>query len=156
VIKEFREFITRGNVVDLAVAVIIGGAFGLVVTSFTNDVLMQIISAIVGEPDFSNLSFDISDTPIYYGAFLTALVNFLIIALALFLVVKAINQLQELAQRTSSRKSPRPPRSTCSPRSATSSAAATLPDCSAPDATMPPGAPGASNQVTGGISRTAG
>jgi large conductance mechanosensitive channel len=106
VIKEFREFITRGNVVDLAVAVIIGGAFGLVVTSFTNDVLMQIISAIVGEPNFSNLSFDISDTPIYYGAFLTALVNFLIIALALFLVVKAINQLQELAQRNKLEEEP--------------------------------------------------
>jgi large conductance mechanosensitive channel len=106
VIKEFREFITRGNVVDLAVAVIIGGAFGLVVTSFTNDVLMQIISAIVGKPDFSDLSFDISDTPINYGAVLPALLNFLHIAPALFLVVKAINPLQELAQRNKLEEEP--------------------------------------------------
>lgn len=97
-IKEFREFITRGNVVDLAVAVIIGGAFGLVVTSFTNDVLMQFISAVVGEPDFSDLSFELSGTPIYYGAFLTAVVNFAIIGAALFLVVKAINSVQELGR----------------------------------------------------------
>lgn len=99
-IKEFREFINRGNVVDLAVAVIIGASFGLVVTSFTNDVLMQFVSAIVGEPDFSDLSFELSGTPIYYGAFLTALVNFLIIAFALFLVVKAINAVQDPGGRT--------------------------------------------------------
>jgi large conductance mechanosensitive channel len=99
VIKEFREFISRGNVIDLAVAVIIGGAFGLVITSFTNDVLMQFISAVVGEPDFSDLTLELSGTPIYYGAFLTALVNFVIIAAALFVVVKAVNSLQQLGSR---------------------------------------------------------
>jgi large conductance mechanosensitive channel len=100
VIQEFKDFINRGNVVDLAVAVVIGAAFGLVVTSFTNDVLMQIVAAIVGEPDFSGLSFDLNDTPINYGAFLTALINFVIVAFAVFLVVKAINAMQNL------RKSP--------------------------------------------------
>jgi large conductance mechanosensitive channel len=99
VIKEFREFISRGNVVDLAVAVIIGGAFGLVVASFTDDILMQIISAIVGEPDFSDLTFTLNDSVIRYGSFITAVVNFLIIAAALFLVVKAINAAQAYADR---------------------------------------------------------
>ena len=89
-IQEFKDFISRGNVIDLAVAVIIGGAFGLVVTSFTDDILMQIISAIVGEPDFSDLTFTLNDSVIRYGSFLTAVVNFLIIAAALFLVVKAV------------------------------------------------------------------
>ena len=93
-IQEFKDFINRGNVVDLAVAVVIGGAFGLVVTSFTDDVLMQIIAAIAGEPDFSSLTFDLGDSVIRYGAFLTAVVNFLIIAFALFLVVKAVNAAQ--------------------------------------------------------------
>ena len=92
-IQEFKDFISRGNVVDLAVAVVIGAAFGLVVTSFTNDVLMQIVAAIVGEPDFSGLSFDLNDTPINYGAFLTALINFVILAFVIFLLVRAANRL---------------------------------------------------------------
>jgi large conductance mechanosensitive channel len=95
-LKEFRDFINRGNVVDLAVAVVLGAAFGLVVTAFTEGVLMQLVSVIVGEPDFNALTIDISDTPIYYGRFLTALVNFILIAFAVFLVVKAINRMQNL------------------------------------------------------------
>ena len=98
-IREFKEFINRGNVVDLAVAVVLGTAFGAVVTSFVNDVLMQIIAAIVGEPDFSALTIDIGDGVIYYGNFLTALVSFLLIAWAVFLVVKAINTMQNLRAR---------------------------------------------------------
>lgn len=93
-IQEFKDFINRGNVVDLAVAVVIGAAFGAVVVSFTDDILMQIVAAIVGEPDFSGLTFELGDSVIRYGAFLTALVNFLLIALAVFLVVKAINAFQ--------------------------------------------------------------
>jgi large conductance mechanosensitive channel len=98
-LKEFRDFINRGNVIDLAVAVVIGTAFAAVTASFTNDVLMQILAAIGGEPDFDALSIDISDTPIYYGRFLTALVNFLIVAFAMFLVVKAINAMQNLRKQ---------------------------------------------------------
>jgi large conductance mechanosensitive channel len=99
VVKEFKEFINRGNVVDLAVAVVLGAAFGAVVTSFVDDVLMQIIAAIGGEPDFSALTLDIGDGVIRYGAFLTAVISFLIIAWAVFLVVKALNKMQNLRAR---------------------------------------------------------
>ena len=98
-IKEFREFINRGNVVDLAVAVVIGAAFAAVVTSFTDDLLMPIIAAIIGQPDFSDLTITLGDSTVFYGNFLTALVNFLIVAFAVFLVVKAINSAQERMSR---------------------------------------------------------
>jgi large conductance mechanosensitive channel len=95
-IKEFKEFIMRGNVVDLAVAVIIGAAFTAVVNSFANDVLMQLIAAIFGKPDFNDISILVGDTEIYYGRFITALINFLIVAFVVFIVVKGINKLQNL------------------------------------------------------------
>lgn len=95
-IKEFKEFILRGNVVDLAVAVVVGTAFTAVVTSFANDVLMQIVAAFFGKPDFSDLDITINDAVIRYGNFLTALINFLIIAAVVFFVVKGINSLQNL------------------------------------------------------------
>lgn len=98
-VKEFKEFINRGNVVDLAVAVVLGTAFGAVVTSFVNDILMQLIAAIVGEPDFSSLTLDIGDGYLFYGNFLTALVSFLLIAWAVFLVVKALNKMQSMRMR---------------------------------------------------------
>src|SRR5690606_13712214 len=82
------------NVLGLAVAVILGAAFGLVVVSFTNDVLMQLIAAVVGQVDFTQLSLELNGTPIRYGAFLTALINFLIVSFALFLTVKGANALQ--------------------------------------------------------------
>jgi large conductance mechanosensitive channel len=97
--KEFKEFILRGNVVDLAVAVVVGTAFTAVVTSFANDVLLQIVAAIFGKPDFNDLTFELSDTPIYYGRFLTFLLTFLIIAFVVFLVVKGINALQGIGKR---------------------------------------------------------
>lgn len=93
-LKEFRDFINRGNVVDLAVAVVVGAAFGAVVVSFTNDILMQVIAVFGGTPDFSDLVLTVRDTPVRYGAFLTALISFLIIAFAVFLVVKALNAAQ--------------------------------------------------------------
>lgn len=98
-VSEFKEFINRGNVVDLAVAVVLGAAFGAVVTSFVDNVLMQVIAAVGGEPDFSSLVIDIGDGQIRYGAFLTAVVSFLIIAWAVFLVVKAINKMQTMRMR---------------------------------------------------------
>jgi len=98
-IKEFKEFIDRGNVVDLAVAVVIGAAFAAVVDSFTNDLLMQLLAAIGGEPDFSSLSFTLNDAEIRYGSFLTAMVSFLIVAFAVFLVVKALNAAQTIRAR---------------------------------------------------------
>jgi large conductance mechanosensitive channel len=93
-IKEFREFLLRGNVVDLAVAVILGAAFGAVVTSFVNDILMQLIAMIGGKPDFSGLRFTINDAEFRYGAFLNAVISFVIIAAAVFFfVVKPVNAL---------------------------------------------------------------
>jgi large conductance mechanosensitive channel len=88
-IREFKEFALKGNLLELAVAFILGVAFSAVVTSFIEDVLMNFIAAIVGKPDFSDLTFELGDGVIRYGAFLTALVTFLLIAFVLFLVVKA-------------------------------------------------------------------
>ena len=93
-LSEFKAFIMRGNVLDLAVAVIIGAAFGLVVTAFTGGVLMPLIAAIVGEPNFDALDFKVGDGVIRYGTFLTAVVNFVIVAAALFLVVRTAARLQ--------------------------------------------------------------
>ena len=92
--KEFRDFIGRSNVLGLAVALVMGAAFGAVVASFTNDILMQLVAAIGAKPDFAALSFTINGAPIRYGSFLTAVLSFLIVALAMFLVVKGANKLQ--------------------------------------------------------------
>jgi len=93
--KDFRDFIMRGNVLDLAVAVVIGVAFNAVVNSLVDDVLMQIVAAIVGEPSFNDLTFDLNGSAIRYGAFLIALINFVIIAATLFLVIKAFEEMQK-------------------------------------------------------------
>jgi large conductance mechanosensitive channel len=90
-VREFKEFISRGNVLDLAVGVVIGIAFTTMVNSFVNDILNAFIGAVVGKPNFDDLTITIGDGVIRYGAFLTAVVNFLIVAFALFLVVKAFN-----------------------------------------------------------------
>jgi large conductance mechanosensitive channel len=92
---DFRKFVMRGNVLDLAVAVVIGVAFNAVVNSLVNDVIMQVIAAIVGKPNFNQLTFTINGGVIYYGRFLTALVNFLIIAATLFVIIKAFEEMQK-------------------------------------------------------------
>jgi large conductance mechanosensitive channel len=98
-IKGFRDFILRGNVVDLAVAVIIGGAFNAIVGSLVKDILGGFIAALVGKPDFSSLAFDVHGGHIAYGNFLTALINFLLVAGAVyFFVVLAINTLSARAK----------------------------------------------------------
>ena len=97
--KDFRDFIMRGNVLDLAVAVVIGVAFNAVVNSLVDDVLMQIIAAIVGEPNFNDLTFTLGEGVIYYGRFLTALVNFLIIAATLFVIIKSFEEMQKRRKR---------------------------------------------------------
>jgi large conductance mechanosensitive channel len=93
VLKEFKKFALRGNVVELAVAVILGLAFNTVVQSFANDILMALIGGIFGQPNFSTLSVQVGGAIVTYGAFINAVVNFLLIAFALFLVVKAMNRL---------------------------------------------------------------
>jgi large conductance mechanosensitive channel len=92
--KEFREFLLRGNVIDLAVAVVIGAAFGAVITSFVGDILTPLIAAIGGKPDFGALDFTINESRFRYGAFINAVISFVIIAAAVFfLVVKPVNTL---------------------------------------------------------------
>jgi large conductance mechanosensitive channel len=93
-LKEFREFILRGNVVDLAVAVVIGAAFGLVVSSLVNDIITPLITMIFGKPTFAGLEFTINGSRFRYGAFLAAVFTFLTTATAIFfLVVKPLNTL---------------------------------------------------------------
>lgn len=99
-VSEFRSFIMRGNVIDLAVAVVIGVAFTGVINSFVNDILGGVLGAIGGKPDFSSLVLDIGDGQIRYGAFLTAIINLLIIGLAVFfIIVKPVNKLMSLRKR---------------------------------------------------------
>jgi len=95
-LADFKKFITKGNVLDLAVAVIIGIAFGLLVNSFVKDIIKPIIGAVVGEPSFNDLTFELGDGVVRYGSFLTLLVNFLIIAFVLFVIVQAAEKLQNL------------------------------------------------------------
>ena len=90
-IKEFREFIMRGNVLDLAVAVIIGVAFGAIITSLVNDIIMPLIGILMGGIDFSGLAVQVGSATVTYGNFIQAIINFLIIALVLFLVIKGAN-----------------------------------------------------------------
>jgi large conductance mechanosensitive channel len=97
--KEFREFINRGNVIDLAVAVIIGVAFGAVVTSFTNDIFGGLLGAIGGQPTVGDFSLSLGAGEIRWGRFLNAIISFLIVAFGLFVVVKSLNSLQKIGRR---------------------------------------------------------
>ena len=93
-LKEFREFAIRGNVMDLAVAVIIGGAFGKIITSLVNDVLMPLIGLLMGGVNFSELSITVGAAVVKWGAFVQSIIDFLIIAFVIFLLVRAINRLK--------------------------------------------------------------
>ncbi len=109
-VKDFKEFIMRGNVVDLAVAVIIGAAFGKIVSSLVNDVIMPPIGLVLGNVDFSNLFVNLSGVSyksladakaagaatVNYGVFLNAVVDFLIVAFVMFLVIRAVNQMKRM------------------------------------------------------------
>jgi large conductance mechanosensitive channel len=100
VLKGFREFISRGNVVELAVAVVIGAAFGALVTSLVTDLVTPLIAMIFGKPDFSDLSFTINDAVFRYGAFLNAVFAFVTVAAAIyFLVVMPLNKFEERRKR---------------------------------------------------------
>lgn len=98
-IKEFKKFISRGNVVDLAVGVIIGGAFSKIVSSLVNDILMPIIGSILGGINFSNLAITIGNAKITYGMFIQNIIDFLIIAFCVFMFVKFINKLSTLGAK---------------------------------------------------------
>ena len=94
-LKEFRDFINRGNVIDLAVAVILGAAFTAIINSLVNDIIMPLIGVLLGGIDFSSLSVTIGSAVIAYGMFIQAIINFLIIALVVFLIVRALNKMQK-------------------------------------------------------------
>jgi large conductance mechanosensitive channel len=94
-LKDFRAFLTRGNVLELAVAVIIGIAFGAVITSLVDDVLMPVIGVLLGGVEFTGLSIQVGQASINYGNFIQAIVNFLIIAFVIFLIVRSAERLQK-------------------------------------------------------------
>jgi large conductance mechanosensitive channel len=90
-LKEFKEFVMRGNVLDLAVAVIIGGAFGKIIGSLVNDILMPLIGLLLGGIDFAGLSFTVGAAVVTWGNFVQAVIDFLIVAFVIFLIVKSAN-----------------------------------------------------------------
>ena len=94
-IKEFKKFIARGNVVDLAVGIIIGSAFTAIVTSLVNDILTPLLGIILGGINFAALSIQVFDATIMYGAFIQAIINFILIAVSVFLLVKGINSFRK-------------------------------------------------------------
>jgi large conductance mechanosensitive channel len=109
--SEFKQFVLRGNVVDLAVGIVIGAAFAAVVQAAVADLLTPLIAAIFGKPDFNQLTFTVNNSTFKYGHFLNVLIAFVIIALVVFFfVVKPINALMTLSQR---RESPDPSTRTC-------------------------------------------
>ncbi len=94
-LKEFKEFAMKGNIVDLAVAVIIGGAFGKIITALTNSLIMPVIALILGKGGMTDLSFSIGATVFPIGIFLQAIIDFILIAFVLFLVIKAMNNMKK-------------------------------------------------------------
>jgi large conductance mechanosensitive channel len=98
-IKEFRDFISKGNVIDLAVGVIIGGAFGKIVTSLVNDIIMPLLGIVIGGIDFTSLSFKVNDSTVMYGMFIQNTIDFLLIAAAIFLMVKTINKFKKAEKK---------------------------------------------------------
>jgi large conductance mechanosensitive channel len=94
-LKEFGDFIKKGNVMDLAVAVIIGGAFGAIVTSLVNDILMPLIGIILGGVDFTGLAVQVGSASLTYGNFIQAVINFLVIAFVIFMLVRTLKNMEK-------------------------------------------------------------
>lgn len=99
-IKEFKEFIARGNVIDLAVGVIMGSAFGKIVSSLVDDVIMPLIGIVLGGIDFTSLSIKVEDANITYGNFIQNTIDFLIIAFCIFIMIKFINKITKAKDKT--------------------------------------------------------
>ena len=104
IISEFKEFISKGNVLDMAVGVIIGGAFSKIVSSLVNDVMMPLIGIIIGGHDFTNLSIKVGNAKIMYGSFLQNVVDFLIVAFCLFTVIKIINRFKKKQEKNENKE----------------------------------------------------
>ncbi|HRF98017.1 MAG TPA: large conductance mechanosensitive channel protein MscL [Aggregatilineales bacterium] len=108
-IKEFREFITRGNVIDLAVGIIIGGAFTAIIGSLVKDIIMPIIGILIGGVDFSGIIITVGSAQVMVGVFLNAVVQFLIIAFAVFLLIKSINRMSKMGKKKEEAPAPTTP-----------------------------------------------
>ncbi len=106
---EFRKFIAKGNVIDLAVAVILGAAFTAIVTSLTNDIIMPLIGVLLGGVDFTTMSIQVGDATVAYGLFIQAIINFVLIALVLFFMVRGINKMQEKSKKEEAAAAPAGP-----------------------------------------------
>ncbi|MCL6618088.1 MAG: large conductance mechanosensitive channel protein MscL [Anoxybacillus ayderensis] len=106
--NEFKKFAVRGNVIDLAVGVIIGGAFGKIVSSLVNDIIMPLVGLILGGIDFSSLSWKVGEAEVKYGAFIQTVVDFLVIAFSIFLFVKLLNNLSERNKKQEEKKETAP------------------------------------------------
>ena len=111
-IKEFKEFIARGNVIDLAVGVIIGSAFTAIVKSLTDNLINPLIGIFLGKVDLSNLKISIGDATFKYGSFLNAIINFFIVAIVVFILVKIINKVVKMNQKNQRKKKSMFPRNT--------------------------------------------
>lgn len=98
-LKEFKDFALKGNIMDMAIGVIIGGAFQKIVTSLVNDIIMPAISIFTGKVDFSDLVFTVGNSSIKYGSFITTIVDFLIIAFSIFIAIRTINKLNDRAKQ---------------------------------------------------------
>lgn len=103
-IQEFKKFIKRGNVMDLAVGVIVGGAFSSIVTSLVNNILTPILGIFLGGIDFSALTFHVKDANIQYGLFLQSIIDFLIISFCIFILIKIINQIMSVGKKEETKK----------------------------------------------------
>lgn len=108
-LAEFKKFAMKGNVMDLAIGVIIGGAFGAITTSLINDILMPLIGVIIGGHDFSALAITVRKASVNYGNFIQAIVNFLLIALVVFWLMKAMNKLREMGKKKEEEAPAAPP-----------------------------------------------
>jgi large conductance mechanosensitive channel len=107
-LKEFKEFAMKGNIVDLAVAVIIGGAFGKIVTALTDSLIMPIISLVMGKGGVADLSFTVGSTVFPVGVFLQAVIDFVLIALVLFLIIKTMNASMKKKEEEAAAPAPTP------------------------------------------------
>jgi large conductance mechanosensitive channel len=104
--EEFKKFAIKGNVVDLAIGVIIGGAFGKIVASLVNDIIMPIIGLILGGIDFTSLEFPVGTAVVKYGAFIQSVVDFLIIAFSIFIIVRSINKTKKKEEEAPAEPAP--------------------------------------------------
>ena len=99
ILNEFKKFISKGNALDLAVGVVVGGAFSKIVSSLVNDVIMPLIGVIIGGIDFTNLSLNVGEATVNYGMFIQNIIDFLIISFCIFLVVKTLNTLNDMTKK---------------------------------------------------------